>query len=204
MSYNVHSVEMGDKNFFMDIYTALRNRRSVRKFSQEDIEYTDIIKMIDCARMSPCAANMQSLKYMIINNDEKRNEIFPFIKYAGYIPDWNPQLNESPTAFIAVLNDTKIRPTNALSECDCGIAMMSISLVAFEMGIGSCILGSIDKNKIKEILKISTDYDIMYLIGLGYPKQSNFSCETKNDIKYVMDDEENFRVSKRKLEDILI
>ena len=145
----------------MDVYTALKNRRSIRKFSQENIEYTDIIKMIDCARMSPSAANIQSLKYIIINNDEKRNEIFPFIKYAGYIRDWNPWLNESPTAFIVVLNDTKIRPTNALSECDCGIAMMSISLAAFEMGIGSCILGSVDKEKIKEILKISADILIL-------------------------------------------
>lgn len=188
----------------MNIYTTIKNRRTIRKFTQKKIKYKNIIKMIDYARMAPSAANIQSLKYMIIYKQEEREKIFPFIKYAGYIPTWNPELNESPTAFIAVLNDTRIRDTNALCECDCGIAMMSICLVASGMRIGSCILGSIDRNKIREILKIDEHYDIMYLIGLGYSNQNSSLCETDDDIKYTIDNKRNVIVPKRKLADIII
>lgn len=188
----------------MNVYDAVKSRRTVRRFKQEPIDRESIIKMIDAARVSPSAGNIQSLKYAIIDSLDERKAIFPHIKYAGYIADWNPEFTESPVAFIAVLNDTNIRKTNSSTKCDCGIAMMSISLVATEMGIGSCILGAIDKENIAEVIDLNSEYEIMYLIGLGMPDQENEQFDDSDSVKYLMDLSKNFKVPKRKIEDVIV
>lgn len=188
----------------MNIYDAVKSRRTVRRFKQDAVDREAIIKMIDAARVSPSAGNMQSLKYTIIDSSEERKAVFPYIKYAGYITDWNPEFDETPVAFIAVLNDVNIRKTNVMTECDSGIAMMAISLVAVEMGFDSCILGAIDRKKISEILGINPEYEILYLIGLGKSNQENTQFDDSDSVKYLMDEFKNFQVPKRKIEDVIV
>lgn len=188
----------------MNVYDAIKLRRTVRKFKNEAIDRKCIMDIIDGARVSPSAGNIQSLKYTIIDSEKERKDIFPYIKYAGYISDWNPDFSESPTSFIAILNDTKIRKTCNLTECDCGIAMMAISLLAIEKGLDTCILGAIDRKKISEILNISPEYELMYLIGIGKADQFNKQYNCSDNVKYTIDTNGNFNVPKRQLEDILI
>lgn len=188
----------------MNISDAVLNRRTTRIFKQEAIDKDCIKRMIDFARMSPSAGNIQSLKYLIIDSLHEREAIFPHVKYASYIDGWSPLFSESPVAFIAVLNDKAIRPNNSLTQCDCGIAMMTISLVAIEMGLDSCILGAIDRNEIANILGISSEYEVLYLVGLGVSNQSNIQVDDSESVKYTMDEFYNFTVPKRKLEDVLL
>ena len=188
----------------MNVIDAVKSRRTVRRFLQEPVEKKLILEMIDAARLSPSAGNVQSLKYIAIDSYDVRKAIFPYVKYAGYIPDWNPDFEETPTAFIAVLSDTAIRKTNAFTDCDSGIAMMAISLVACELGLDSCILGAIDKKEISEILGIAPEYELLYLIGIGKANQVNTQYDDSTNVKYLMDDNKNFKVPKRKLEDIVI
>ena len=102
------------------------------------------------------------------------------------------------------MNDVNIRKTNAVTECDSGIAMMAISLIAVEMGFDSCILGAIDREKISEILGINPEYEILYLIGIGKANQENTQFDDSNRVKYVMDELKNFKVPKRKIEDVIV
>lgn len=188
----------------MNICDALRKRRTARRFKQEAIPEEKLIEMIDCARLSPSGANLQSLKYYVISREEIRREIFPYISYAGYIPEWNPEFSESPMAFIAVFNDTKIRPTNDAAQCDSGIAMMSICLAAQELGYDSCMLGAIKREEIKKVLSVGEDYDLMYLVALGVSLGENSFYDSDEEIKYTMDKEKNFRVPKRSLKSVLL
>ena len=195
---------MHSRGVNLDIISLLKSRRTVRSFTNEPIKREHIMEMIDCARVSPSAANMQSIKYSIVDSFDDRKAIFSHIKYAGYIPNWNPEFSESPVAYVAVLNDTDIRKTNGITECDCGIAMMSIVISATAMGIGSCILGAIDKEAIRKILGIREQYDIMYLIGLGISKQNNQQLDSDDSVKYILDESGNFLVPKRTLDNIMI
>ncbi|MBE7015403.1 MAG: nitroreductase family protein [Ruminococcaceae bacterium] len=188
----------------MNVYDSIKSRRTVRRFKQESIDREYITKMIDAARVSPSAGNMQSLKYAIIDSFDERKAIFPHVKYAGYINDWNPEFDETPPCFIAVLNDTNIRRTNSYTECDAGIAMMAISLVCVEMGLDSCILGAIDKEEITRVLEIKPEYEILYLVGVGKSDQSNAQIDNSDSVKYVMDELKNFTVPKRRIEDIIV
>lgn len=187
----------------MNVYDAARSRRTIRKFKQETVTQKDIAKIIDCARLAPYGANMQPLKFTVIKDEAKRRELYPLIKYAGYLTDWNPTFEECPPVFIAVLSDTSIKPA-ANTECDCGAAVMSMCLEAEELGLGSCWLGAIDRPNIKRALGLDEKYEVKYLLGIGYPAQRGEVFDMDGDIKYYFDENGDVHVPKRTMDEILV
>ena len=187
----------------MNVYEAIKLRRTIRKFKQTPIGCEDIIKIIDAGRLAPTGANLQPLKFRIVTDETLRKDMFPHIKYAGYLPDWNPEFEETPTAFIAILNDTAIKPTEK-TECDSGAVIMNMCLMATELNIGSCWLGAINRAEIKKTLKLDDKYDITYLLGLGFPAQSGEAVKMNDSIRYYHDENQNVCVPKRSIDDVIV
>ena len=187
----------------MDIFKLLGERRTVRRFKNKPIEDELLVKFIDTARLSPSAANLQSLKYLPITKEETRREMFPHIRYAGYTPEWENKFEITPTAFIAILNDSEIRPKEK-AEVDAGISLMALSLLAESTGLGSCIIAAFNREEVKKILDFDEKLDILYLIGIGYPDQKNYLGEGEEKVKYKLDSDGNFAVPKRALDEILV
>lgn len=187
----------------MDFKELIKNRRTVRKFKNIPVDENTLLNLIDTARVSPSAANLQSLKYTIVTDEKTRLELYHFIKYAGYTPEWEMPFEITPTAFIVLLNDTEIR-SNEKSEVDAGISLMALSLACENVGLGSCIIGSVNRGEVSKILGLDEKYHILYLIGIGYPDQTNTLVDAEERVKYTLDDNGNFNVPKRTLEEIVI
>lgn len=187
----------------MKVFEAAIKRRTIRKFSQKKIENDILVRYIDAARVSPSAANMQPVKYVIVNNDETVKGLFPFVKWAAYIaPNGNPQKGEEPTAYIVILADTNVR--KAGYEYDIGAAAQTILLCAEEDGIGSCWMQAIDRDKIRSLLNIEDQYEVNSVLSLGYPAEDSQVEDENGAIKYYKDENGTLHVPKRKREDILI
>lgn len=183
------------------IHENITKRRTIRKFSKREVSKEALQKCVDGARLSPSGMNRQPLKYVIINESKLLEEVFSTTNWAGYIPDYYPTKGEMPRAYIIVLLDKSIR-----KNCghDCGISAMSISMIAYEQGLGSCILGAIDRSKLRKILNVPEQFDIVLAIALGYPAEDPTIDEIKNgDIKYWLDKKGTLHVPKRKLKDII-
>ena len=89
--------------------------------------------------------------------------------WAGYLSNWNgPKEGERPVAYIAVLKDKTISENH---YCDDGIAMQSILLGAVADGYGGCMIGSVNKGKVAQILDLPEHLDILWLIALGKPTE---------------------------------
>lgn len=187
----------------MNVYEAIQKRRSIRKYKQLTVDEKIIKKLIDAGRVAPQGANLQPLKYIVVNSKELLNGIFDTIGWAGHIrPEGNPKPGEEPTAYIVILVDTEIK--KAGYDVDAGAATENILLTAEEEGIGTCWLGAINREKIKEILNIPDRYIIHTMVALGYPAEEPVMEELKDDsIKYYKDENEVLHVPKRKLEDII-
>jgi nitroreductase len=84
-----------------------------------------------------------------------------------------------------------------------GAAAENMILTAWEEGIGSCWLHSVERKNIKEILKIPENYKIDSVIALGYPDEKPVVEEMDGSLKYWKDKQECLHVPKRKLEDIV-
>ena len=181
----------------------LKNRSYRRFYQSEKISKSQLHDWIDLARNSASARNSQSMKYIVSTDETFNAQIFEQLSWAGYLTTWKgPEEGERPSAYIVLLNDTLITGNYF---CDDGIAMQSILLGATEAGFGGCIIHSVNRTKLRELLNLSEQYEILYVVALGKPKETVVLEEMKNsDIKYWRDENLVHHVPKRPLDEIIL
>lgn len=186
----------------MKVYEAVCKRRTIRRFRQEPIVKGISEKLIEAARLAPSAANLQPCEYIVVDEPGLVAKVFTTLRWAGYIvPRGNPPEGERPVVYIIVLlNKEKVK---AGGERDAAAGIENIILAALEEGIGSCWLGSIERETLRGILNIPGRCEIDSVVALGYPNESPVAEEMKDSIKYWKDKSNILHVPKRRLEDIL-
>lgn len=182
----------------------LKNR-SYRRFYQEvAVEFETLKELVDLARLSASAANLQPLKYILSCEPQKNALIFFLLSWAGYLKNWaGPSEGERPSAYIVVLGDTEI---SSSFQYDAGIAAQSILLGVTEKGLGGCIIASVERDELRKSLKIPLRYEILFVIALGKPKEKVVIEEVgkPGDIRYWRDNENVHHVPKRSLSEVII
>ncbi|MFU0801055.1 MAG: nitroreductase family protein [Xylanivirga thermophila] len=186
----------------MSIDKTIKARRTIRKYKQERIDMKFLKDLVDVARLAPSAANRQPLEYIIVNKTDMLSKVFDTLKWAGYIkPFGTPEEGERPVAYIVVLIN-KDR-AGSMAEHDVGASVQNILLSAWEKGIGSCWIGSVDRRALREILNIPDRYEIDCVIALGYAAQEAIEEDRDDTIRYYLDDQGVLHVPKRPLDNIL-
>jgi nitroreductase len=79
-------------------------------------------------------------------------------------------------------------------------------LGAVEKGLGGCMIGSVNREKLRKDLDISEHFEILLVLALGKPKESVVLEEVGADgnIKYWRDSDGVHHVPKRSLNDIIV
>ena len=183
----------------------VQRNRSYRRFHEDHaIERRTLERLVDLARLSPSAANLQPLRFMI-SCDPKRNAvIFEHVAWAGYLANWSgPAEGERPSAYIIILGDTQVTGS---SGADHGIAAQSMMLGAVEQGLGGCMIGSIRRDELRAALLIPEQYQILLILALGKPKEQVTleTVDVTGSVRYWRDGDGVHHVPKRRLVDILI
>jgi nitroreductase len=183
----------------------VKRNRSCRRFYQDEAITLDTLKgLVNLARLSASAANLQPLKYLVANEPHRNGQVFSCLAWAGYLPDWpGPPEGERPAAYLVILGDREISQDFG---CDHGIAAQTILLGAREKGLGGCMIGSIKRQRLRELLNIAERFDILLVIALGKPKEEVVLEEVApgESIKYWRDEAGVHHVPKRRLEEIII
>ena len=187
----------------------IKKTRSTRRFRRDPVKRETLLELVDLARLSPSASNLQPLKYILSSEPGKNALIFPHLKWAGYLKDWpGPSPEERPAAYIIILGDTKIGKylISKFIGCDHGIAAQAILLGATEKGLAGCMVGAIDKKGLKKALNIPGRYEVLLVVALGRSGEEIIVDDIgeKGDIKYWRDEDGRHHVPKRNLEDIII
>ncbi len=189
----------------MNFRETVRRNRSYRRFYQDhEIGYQTLRDLVDLARLAPSAANRQPLRYIISRYKEKNALIFNYLSWAAYLADWKgPGEGERPSAYIIVLGDMTV---SKKVEWDHGIAAQTILLGAASMGLGGCMLASIDREGLRIALNIPVIYEILLVLALGKPKETVEidPVGPDGDIRYWRDDEGVHHVPKRDLDDLIL
>jgi len=179
--------------------------RSYRRFDQKHrIKLKTLEELVDLARLSPSGANMQPLKYILSADTEKNARIFKHLAWAGYLTDWpGPVEGERPTGYIIILLDTDIQKK---IDCDHGIAAQSILLGATEMGLGGCIIGSVQRDKLRAELGFPARFELLLVIALGKPIEEIVleNVTERGNIRYWRDEQQRHHVPKRNLKEIIL
>jgi len=186
----------------MNIQELISGRRTIRKFLQKKIPENLLLSYVESARLSPSGANLQPLKYVIIQSKEKVSAVSKHVRWAGYLNGtYTPSKTEQPTAYIAVMKDNLI--STSMAEFDAGAAIMTINLRAEADGIGCCIMGAIERESICQLMNTPDNLSLMYILALGYKGESPTYVDMDgDDVKYFLT-ERRITVPKRKISDIL-
>jgi nitroreductase len=179
--------------------------RSIRRFREGDgVSLATLHELVDLARLAPSAGNKQPFKFALSTSREVNSQIFPHLRWAAYLQDWNgPGEGERPAAYIVICRDIAI--SNALNS-DQGFAVQNILLGATERGLGTCVIASFVREKIREIMQIHEALDPIWVVAVGVPLESVViePLTPKGDIRYWRDDAGVHHVPKRSLDEILL
>lgn len=187
------------------LYDLVLHNRSYRRFEESyPVTKETLIELIKLSRFTPSAGNVQPLRYILSSDPERNRLIFPCLSWAAYLKDWEgPAPGERPSAYIVILVDEKIAKE---ASCDAGIVAQTILLGATEKGLGGCIIGTIQKEKLRRALTIPEHLQIRLVIALGKPVEKVVleDVEPGGDIRYWRDKEGVHHVPKRKLEELIL
>jgi len=184
----------------------IRKNRSCRRFCQNHAVTPGTLKqLVDLARLSSSAANLQPLKYILCTTPEKNAQVFSCLGWAAYLKDWpGPKQGERAAGYIIILGDREI--SNPYIGYDCGIAGQSILLGSREKGLAGCMFGAINRQQLGEILNIDRQLKILLVIAIGKPKEQVViePVGSDNNIRYWRDNQGVHHVPKRNLSDIIV
>ena len=190
----------------MTTYEIMVARRTYRKFKQDPIPMEILEKCVDVARLAPCGANMQSLKFAIVSNPALVKGVFAQSKWGMHLKDGSgqPKDGEEPVAWIIILNDKRIREQGF--QMDIGAAAENIIIYALSEGIGSCWLENLKRPEIVELLKIPEHFQMHSAIALGYPGMEckEVPIPESGETPYFWAEDGSLSVPKRSLEEVTL
>lgn len=186
----------------MDMKELYRTCRSYRSFKQEPVPQDVIDEMMENARIASCAMNQSALRYVVVQSEENVAKMQDMVGWAGFLKGaGTPKEGHQPVLFITM---SKADGANAMTDIDLGIAANTIVTTAWAHGLGSCILGNINKAKIKDLLDIPENEELSLVLAFGKPDHESTIVEMNDgDVKYTRDENGNYFVPKRKMEEIV-
>jgi len=150
----------------MDVFTAIRQRCSVRAYKETEVEEDRLKKVLEAARLSPSASNRQDWKFVIVRNKETRRKLADAAFGQSFI-------GEAPVVVVACGTDSKSmmdcgQPTHTV---DVSIACAYMILQAYALGLGTCWIGAFKEDEVKRILEIPKHIRVVAMTPLGYPDE---------------------------------
>ena len=185
------------------IMQMLEGRRTIRRFDESrKIDDATVADIKRAAQLSSSAMNRQPMRYIYVREEKIVNDIFDITMWGAALPNGQgrPKIGERPTMFVVVLYEKAL--ASRYVEFDSGLAVSNMTLAAYSHGVASCILGSANESKLREMLSISEDMEISCAVAFGYPACTSRVVESDGEsLKYSLDENKNYVVPKRRIED---
>jgi nitroreductase len=182
----------------------IRKNRSYRRFHQNvPIAIETLRELVELARLTPSGGNRQPLKYVLSCSPPSNDLIFEHLSWAVYLKPWpGPADGERPSAYVILLGDQTLAPS---FEYDAGIVAQSILLGAVEKGLGGCIIGSVNRERLRSALDLPKHLEILLVLALGKPAEEVIIEPLGPDgsIEYWRDPRGVHHVPKRSLDELI-
>ena len=172
----------------------IKNRRSVRKYSSEQIKDEELESILEAAVYAPTGHNDQPWHFTIIQNKDLMDDInkgakeamkqmeAEWISQLGSLEDFNI-FHNAPTVIIVSGRKDATTPL-----VDCAAAVQNMLLAAESMDIGSCWIGFAkffftNSDNMKK-LEIPEDQEVHFGVSLGYKVRENPKVPERNHNVY--------------------
>ncbi|MEM2386238.1 MAG: nitroreductase family protein [Candidatus Bathyarchaeia archaeon] len=157
----------------MDVFEAIKGRRSIRAFLETDVPYEMVEKLIEAARWAPSAGNIQPWEFIIVRNPETKRRLVEAALGQSFI-------EEAPVVIVVCADEERsargygIRGRTLYCIQDTAAAIQNIHLAAHALGLGTCWVGAFREEDARKILEIPEGVRPVAIIPVGYPAESPF------------------------------
>ncbi len=158
----------------MNFRELIQNRQSVRSYTDKPVEKEKLQQIIDAVHIAPSACNSQPWRLIIVDDPELKYEVAKATRLSKAV-SFNKWVIQAPIIAVLVIEKAKLIAqiggnikNQEYPEYDIGIAADHFCLQAAELGLGTCMIGWFDEEKIQELLHIPKKKKIGLLITLGY------------------------------------
>jgi len=162
------------KNLLMNFKELTQNRQSVRSYVDRVVEKEKLQQIIESVHMAPSACNSQPWRLIIVDDPDLKNKVAKATRLSNAV-SFNKWVVQAPIIVVLVIEKAKLIAqiggnikNQEYPEYDIGIAAEHFCLQATELGLGTCMIGWFDEEKIQELLHIPKKKKIGLLITLGY------------------------------------
>lgn len=153
----------------MDVFEAIRTRRSIRRYESKAVEKEKLFKVLEAARLAPSAKNYQPWSFIVVTDSRIKNSLNDHLE--NFNRDWSIS---APVIIVACAFPEKgyvRKDGEEYWRIDVSIAMQNLILAAWEEGLGTCWIAVFDEKKIKEVLGIPSNIRVIAMTTLGYPAE---------------------------------
>lgn len=149
----------------MNVYDAIKSRRSIRGFLDKPIEEEKLLRVLDAGRLAPSAKNLQEWKFVVVKDEDLKKNL-------TVAANNQPFIAEAPAVIVgcATLVNYVMSCGQYAYPIDLAIALDHMTLQAVEEGLGTCWIGSFKEDEVKNLLHIPENIRIVELLPIGYPK----------------------------------
>jgi nitroreductase len=148
----------------MDVYEAIRTRKSVRAYTEEDVPEEVMSRLLEAVRLAPSASNRQEWRFVLVRDATTRVKLAEAANRQRFVAQ------AAVVLACCAETDNHVMPCGQLSyPIDLAIAVDHITLCAAAEGLGTCWIGAFDEDKVRAILGIPPHIRVVALLPLGYP-----------------------------------
>lgn len=163
----------------MEFIDVIEKRRSIRKFTCDNVDNDTLIELIRIATLAPSAHNRQPWRFMIVKG-EKKDKIVSMMNI--FYELHKDRVSNTITFTASVINECNalivvfregLEKNRYLDILSIGGAIEHICLGATSLGLGSVWINDIDpiKEDIAKYLGYS-NLEIVSVVAIGYPNQN--------------------------------
>jgi nitroreductase len=154
----------------MDVFEAIKGRRSIRAFQSCDVPQEVVEKLVDAAHWAPSAGNLQPWEFIIVRKPETKRRLAEAALGQTFI-------EEAPVVIVVCADENRsskgygTRGKTLYCLQDTAAAIQNIHLAAYALGLGTCWVGAFREDEAKKILKTPEGIRPIAIIPVGYPAE---------------------------------
>jgi nitroreductase len=149
------------------VLQAIRERRSIRRYTEEPVSGDEVRAMLEAARWAPSGKNNQPWRFLAVMGGDARQETLAGLTRAASVV-------RSAKVLIVVMLDKTAMYDKVKDHQSCGAVMQNILLAAQSLGLGAVWLGQIlsQERQVLEAFSLDPDaYELAAVAAVGRPGQ---------------------------------
>ena len=154
----------------MDVFEAIKNRRSVRAYTSEGVSEQDVERLIEAAMLAPSAGNIQPWGFVIVTNAETKRRLSDAALHQTFI-------EEAPVVIVVCADVERSswgygsRGANLYCLQDTAAATENMLLAAQALGLATCWVGAFHEDAVAKVINTPRNVRPVAIVPVGFPAE---------------------------------